>query len=102
MTNQYNKQRYRNNFISKEYCPEKHKAYVARTSKICRIIGLSLNIAFTINVIVVSLSNDADTPWGVADWALWMNSIVVGSIALSLLVTLMFLLATIKTYIKGA
>ena len=63
---------------------------------------MSLNIAFTINVVAVSMANDADTPWGVEDWALWMNSIVVGSIAMSLLVTLIFLLVTIKTYIKGA
>ena len=48
------------------------------------------------------MSNDADSPWGVDDWALWMNSIVVGGIALSLLVTLIFLLISIEKYIKGA
>ena len=63
---------------------------------------MSLNIALTINVIAVSMSNDADSPWGVDDWALWMNSIVVGGIALSLLVTLIFLLISIEKYIKGA
>ena len=72
------------------------------TSRICRTIGLSLNIALTINVIAVSLSNSANTRWGVPTWAEWMNSIVVGGIALSLLVTLTFLLITLKTYVKGS
>ena len=98
----YRKQSPKSRLVKINFDPEAHKTYMKRTSGIVRTGGIILNIAMLGNIIGVAISNNRYSNWGVPNDMRIFNSVFAGTIAFSLIVTLTFLLLTLKTYVKGA
>ena len=88
-----------------DFEPSARKKYVFRVSRTFRAIGIFLNICMGANIIAVAIQNQSlkeQRAWNIPHWAVVSNDLVTASIATGLIVTLIFLLLTVKKYVKGS
>lgn len=84
-----------------KFDPEVTKKWSYATSRTCRCIAMLVSALCIVNVILVASFNAHTWDWGVPNWARYCNDALAVAVCLSLVVSLIILLGTLRKYLKG-
>ena len=80
---------------------EKYRKYVARVSKISKVIGFFLSFALIASIVVVSVENFNLKYWGIPKWIRTTNSAICTGISSLLVIIMIYVFRTYEKFLQG-